>query len=96
MGINEIQGKQDKIQVEESYRRTDSVRSRPESGHVDRQQDSLDLSSQTQELLRIRKLVDATPEIRLDRVEELRREIDAGTYHVPSDEIAQAIIDTWI
>ena len=93
MAIDGIQGRQDRVQVEERYRQGGGNGNR--SGRI-LQGDSVELSSQTQELLRVKNLVDAAPDVRLDRVEQLRREIAAGTYEVSSAEIADAIIDAWI
>ena len=95
MGIDGIDGKQDRLQVERRYGQSarPGDRHKPDAFEHD---DSVQLSSQTLEFTRIRELVDATPDIRQDRVELLRREIAAGTYNVPSSDIADAIIDTWI
>jgi flagellar biosynthesis anti-sigma factor FlgM len=95
MGIDGIQGKQDRLQVERRYGQNSGPNDRRKTGPVEHD-DSVQLSSQTQEFTRIRELIDATPDIRQDRVELLRREIAAGTYNVPSSDIAEAIIDTWI
>ena len=35
----------------------------------------------------------ALPEVRSDRVAELKRQIEAGTYHVSADEIADAMLE---
>lgn len=95
MGIDPIESKQDRLQVERRYGQNVGSSDRSKSGPVEHD-DSVQLSSQTQEFARIRELVDATPDIRQDRVEQLRREIAAGTYNVPSSDIADAILDTWI
>jgi negative regulator of flagellin synthesis FlgM len=57
-----------------------------------RQHDNVHISDRTQEFLRIRRLVDDFPDVRLDRVNELARAIDEGTYNVKGEQIAQAII----
>jgi len=96
MGIDPIQGKQqDRLQVERRYGQNAGSGDRSKPGPIEHD-DCVQLSSQTREFTRIRELVDATPDIRQDRVEQLRREIAAGTYNVPSSDIADAIIDTWI
>ncbi len=55
--------------------------------------DDLQISDRTQELLRVRKLVDAQPDVRLDRVNRLAKSIDEGTYDVRGEQIAEAIIE---
>jgi negative regulator of flagellin synthesis FlgM len=57
-----------------------------------RQPDDVQVSDRNREFQRIRELVDALPEVRLDRVNRLAKSIDEGTYHVKSEEIAEAII----
>jgi anti-sigma28 factor (negative regulator of flagellin synthesis) len=46
----------------------------------------------TKRFVEIRKLVDALPDVRLDRVNQLAKAIDEGTYDVKGHEIADAII----
>lgn len=55
-------------------------------------QDFVEISDQTREFLRIHKLVDALPDVRLDRVYQLAKAIDEGTYNVKGEQIAEAII----
>lgn len=50
-------------------------------------------SERTQEFLRIRQLVDALPDVRLERVNRLAKAIDEGTYQVSGRQIAEAIIE---
>ena len=95
MGIDGIQGKRDELQVE----RQRNERTGSRDGSTTRSsnhEDSFELSSETQEFLRIRKLVDAVPEVRHDRVEQLKHEIARGTYNVPASDIAEAILNEWI
>ena len=55
--------------------------------------DNVQISERSQEFLRIRQLVDAQPDVRLDRVNKLAKAIDSGTYDVKAEHIAEAIID---
>jgi flagellar biosynthesis anti-sigma factor FlgM len=95
MGIDGIQGKRDKLQIEQEYGQKPHAGGRSKGGSVN-QEDQVQFSSETQEFLRIRNLVDAAPDIRQDLVDELRRQISQGAYHVPSSDIAEAILDTWV
>ena len=45
------------------------------------------LSAKAEEVARAREALQATPEIRSDRVAELRRQVEAGTYHVSADDV---------
>ena len=51
------------------------------------------ISEHSQEFSRIRQLVDAQPDVRLDRVNKLAKAIDSGTYNVKAEQIAEAIIE---
>jgi len=54
--------------------------------------DHVEISERNEEFLRIRQLVDAQPDVRLDRVNKLAKAIDSGTYDVKGEDIAEAII----
>jgi negative regulator of flagellin synthesis FlgM len=95
MGIDGIQGKRDELQVERQRNERTGSRDGSTTQSSDRE-DSFELSSETQEFLRIRKLVDAIPDVRHDRVEQLKQEIARGTYNVPAKDIAEAILNEWI
>lgn len=56
------------------------------------ERDVVQISEHSQEFSRIRQLVDAQPDVRLDRVNKLAKAIDSGTYDVKGEQIAEAII----
>jgi negative regulator of flagellin synthesis FlgM len=56
------------------------------------ERDVVQISERSREFSRIRQLVDAQPEVRLDRVNKLAKAIDSGTYNVKGEQIAEAII----
>ena len=91
MGIDGIQGKRDGLQVERQSGQLNGANGRaaPPAG---RHEDQVRFSGQSMELLGIRQLVDAAPEVRKNTVEQLREQIARGAYDVPSSEIADAIV----
>ena len=95
MPIDGIQGKHDKLQIEQRYGNAPSAGNRSSAKSVSHD-DRVQISTESQEFLRIRNLVDATPDIRQDLVDELRKQIAHGTYDVSSSDIADAILDTWM
>ena len=95
MGIDGIHGNRDDLKVERQRGQNTSASNQSTSPATDNE-DSVELSSQTQEYLRIRKLVDALPNVRQEKVEQLKQEISNGTYNVPASDIAEAILDEWI
>src|SRR5262245_20105150 len=55
-------------------------------------QDNVEFSDKSQEFLRIRRLVKSLPDFRLERVDQLAKAVNEGTYKVSSIQIADAII----
>jgi len=54
--------------------------------------DGTTLSSAAQELLKARRAVQDAPDVRANLVDELRRQVQAGTYEVDAHEIARRIL----
>ncbi len=54
--------------------------------------DRLELSVRSREISHLEELVRSAPDIREARVEEVRREIERGTYNVKAEKIAEKII----
>lgn len=59
------------------------------------------LSRTAREIQKIREIVEATPEIRADKVGHFKREIEAGSYSVNGDRVAakmlrESLIDAFI
>lgn len=57
------------------------------------QQDRLELSPEAQRLNAIRQQVAAAPDLRMDRVNELKARIQKGTYQVDSNAVAQKMLE---
>ena len=65
------------------------------------QAESVNLSHKAKDLQKAREVMEVTPEIRENKVGQLKREIEAGTYSVKRDEIAtkmvrESLIDAFI
>jgi flagellar biosynthesis anti-sigma factor FlgM len=91
MGIDGIQGGSDRLKVELKTGQNSVADSRKTASPAEGQ-DQVQLSDHIQEFLRIRKLVDGAPDVRADRVEQLRQKIGLGSYNVPSSDIASAML----
>jgi flagellar biosynthesis anti-sigma factor FlgM len=91
MGIDGIQGKPERPQVEWRSSQRPEAAGRSAAGPNDGA-DQVQFSAQTQEFMRVRKLVSGVPDVRHDRVEQLRQEIRLGKYRVPAEDIADAIV----
>ncbi len=54
--------------------------------------DDINLSFSQEDLRKVRELVDKLPDIRLDKVESIAREIEAGTYRVDARQVADKMM----
>jgi len=55
-------------------------------------QDSVDLSTENTEYAQVLKQINKVPDIRHERVEEIRKSLEAGTYDINSHLVAKRII----
>ena len=76
------------------FRADHSIPSNGKNGNVTlkKSQDNVEFSDKSQEFLRIRNFVDSLPDFRLERVNQLAKAINEGTYDVTSTQIADAIV----
>lgn len=54
--------------------------------------DRVELSDRSREIDHLKELVQSTPDIRESRVEQVRQEVDSGTYNVRAEKIAEKIV----
>jgi flagellar biosynthesis anti-sigma factor FlgM len=55
--------------------------------------DSVDISSRAQELNKVKKLLDAVPEIRGEMVVRLKTDIERGNYYIDVGKVAEKMIE---
>jgi len=68
------------------------VQANPQS--VRSSSDSVEISDRSRELARARQAVDAAPDVRADKVAEIRKRIEDGTYSVSPELLAQKLLGT--
>lgn len=54
--------------------------------------DTLEISERSRELARVRQAVDAAPEVRAEKVAEIKKRIEDGTYTVSPHLLAQKLL----
>lgn len=64
-----------------------------ETGPVAGPADAVSLSTRGEEILKARQAYDALPEVREDRVAQIRQRLTDGTYTLDNEQIARAIAD---
>jgi len=91
----EINGTNPLIGLKKEVPRLDSP-AQPEraqkAGSGQSDSDRLELSVRSLEIAHLEELIRSTPDIRESRVEEVRSEIESGTYNVKAEKIAEKII----
>ena len=55
--------------------------------------DKVELSSRAEEVRKFVELAKLVPEVRLDKVNTVKKQIQAGKYSVPPESVARSIID---
>jgi negative regulator of flagellin synthesis FlgM len=54
--------------------------------------DTLEVSSRGRELAKAQQAVDEAPDVRTDKVSQIKQRIADGTYHVPADVLARKLL----
>jgi negative regulator of flagellin synthesis FlgM len=91
----EIDGTNPLIGVNNSVQRIDASQpsERPQKGGEEHSEsDRLELSIIGREKAHLDELIRATPDVRDDKVEQVRLEIESGTYNIKAEKIAERII----
>lgn len=55
-------------------------------------EERVDLSNQSRDLVNIKKAIDRLPEIREERIMDLKNRIEKGTYDIQSEKIAEKMV----
>lgn len=64
----------------------------PEAAAKDKA-DNLNLSDASKNLMKLKETVDVMPEVRTERVTEIKTAVDDGQYHVQSEKIAKKLVN---
>ncbi len=88
-GTNPLIGLQKEVQRLDVPAQTERVQT---AGSDQHDSDRLELSVRGLNLSHLEELIRSTPEIRESRVEQVRRDIESGTYNIKAEKIAEKII----
>lgn len=69
---------------------------RPEGGDQTEQDTVVNLSQASKEAQRIREIVSAEPDVREDKVAELKEKIETGRYEIDHEGVADKLVDSFI
>jgi negative regulator of flagellin synthesis FlgM len=88
-GTNPLIGLNNKVQTEDASQQKAQAE---KSSGVPTDSDRLELSVRTREMSHLEELIQSTPDIREDRVEQVRRDVEGGTYNIKAEKIAEKMI----
>ena len=88
-GTNPLIGLNNKVERLDALAQQDRT---PETGRNTSDSDRLELSMRSLEIAHLEGLIQSTPDVREARIEQVRREIESGTYNVKAEQIADRII----
>jgi negative regulator of flagellin synthesis FlgM len=89
-GSNPLIGLKSNVQRLENPQQTE--RTQKSDGGPNSESDRLELSVRSREISHLNELIQSTPDVREMKVEQVRRDIEAGTYNVKAEKIAEKII----
>jgi flagellar biosynthesis anti-sigma factor FlgM len=58
--------------------------------------DSVQISDGSKEVLKMQEIVKNTPSVRTEMVDELKRQVENGEYHVDGTQIADKMMASWL
>ena len=58
--------------------------------------DRVQISEGSKEVLKMQEIVKNTPSVRTEMVDELKRQVDNGEYHVSGTQIADKMLESWM
>lgn len=91
-GNNPIDGKELYGKVQELNKNQEAEK-KEGAQKGDTNKDKISLSGRAKEISELMGLIDKLPEIRMDKVEELKKSIDTGNYNFDSLKVAEKILE---
>jgi negative regulator of flagellin synthesis FlgM len=68
----------------------------PETQNQVPTEDKVDLSAQSKEMNKIHEVLNATPDVRTEKVEALKKQVEAGQYEVNSNSVAEKMLKEFL
>lgn len=54
--------------------------------------DQIDISSTSRQVQQLKGAVDGLPDVRMEKIDGIKDQVDDGTYHVESEKLAKAVV----
>jgi negative regulator of flagellin synthesis FlgM len=91
-GNNPLDGK-DLLNKVQDLRKNQEVEKQNNTQKVEESEDKISLSGKAKEISELKTLIDQLPDIRMDKVEEIKKAIDSGNYNIDARKIAEKILE---
>ncbi len=91
-GTNPVEG-QDVYNRVKDINKNHDTEQKDNANKADDSRDRITLSGKAKEINELKSLIDRMPEIRTDRVESIKKAIDAGTYNIDLLNVAKKILE---
>jgi negative regulator of flagellin synthesis FlgM len=91
-GNNPIEGKDLYNKVKE-LKKNEDIEKKQDAQKTDANEDKISLSGRAKEIGDLKSLIEQLPEIRSDKVEDIKKAVDAGTYNIDSLKVAAKILE---
>ena len=89
---NPIEGKELYGKVNDLTKKEKGSKS-SETENTSGQRDKISLSGKAQEINELKALINELPDIRIDKVEQLKKAIDTGFYNIDSYKVAEKMLE---
>ena len=76
----------------DAYRSAENIKKETKTGSAFPQSEKIELSNDVKDFSQIKKVLDNTPEIREDKVQQLKKQISDGTYNVNGEKVAEKMV----
>ncbi len=89
------EGRDSTLQLIQQYQKNEAARGVSGKGAIQGSsipEEKVDISNQAKEYGQIKGIVDGSPEIREEKIQELQRRIDNGSYRVPAEDILKKMV----
>ncbi len=76
----------------DAYRTADNIKKETKTGGAFPQNEKIELSSDVKDFNQIKKALDNIPDVREDKVQQIKKQINEGTYNVSGEKIAEKMV----
>jgi negative regulator of flagellin synthesis FlgM len=82
------------IQLIQQYQKSDIMKKEAETqqGISSPLTERVDLSTKAKDIQQIKQIIDQTPDVRAEKVQEIKHQIETGSYNVNAEKVAEKMV----